>query len=66
MTTTKTYSDNVITIRGRAFNGKLETLKCMVDDDGTVRVYDSIAGHYTACHSLNDRTQGRIRKMAAE
>lgn len=67
MTTTKTYDSNKsITIRGRAFQGRLESLRCMVDEDGTVRVYDNVAGHYTTCHSLPERTQARVRKLAAE
>jgi hypothetical protein len=53
-----------IQIRARAFNGILETISCIVDSDGTVRVYDSIAGHYTTCHSLSNRDLGRIRAAA--
>jgi endoglucanase Acf2 len=53
-----------VTIRCRAFDGILETNKCSVDSDGTVRVYDSTAGHYTTCHSLSARDIGRIRAAA--
>ena len=38
--------------------------RILVDADGTVRVWDAIAGHYTTCHSLGKRTMDRIRKMA--
>ena len=37
----------------------------MVDGDGTVRVYDSIAHHYTRCHSLSATQQQRARRIAA-
>jgi hypothetical protein len=36
-----------------------------VDDDGTVRVWDSVANHYTTCHGLSVHSQQRIRKLAA-
>lgn len=35
-----------------------------VDANGTVRVWDSIAGHYTTVHNMSAATQSRIRKMA--
>ena len=35
-----------------------------VDADGTVRVWDSIAGHYTTCHSMAPAALRRIRAMA--
>ena len=55
-----------ITIRAKAFSGrKIETVRCMVDDDGTVRVWDSVAGHYTRCHVLSESAQRRARKLAA-
>lgn len=30
----------------------------------TVRVWDSVAGHYTLCHNLSRATQNRIHKLA--
>jgi hypothetical protein len=54
-----------ITTRAKAFAGRLQTIRAMVDTDGTVRVYDSVAGYYTTCHSLSDSAQRRIRKLAA-
>lgn len=36
-----------------------------VDAGGTVRVYDSVADHYTTCHCMSERTQSRIRRLAA-
>jgi len=54
-----------ITTKAKAFGGKMETIKASVDTDGTVRVYDSVAGHYTTCNSLSDSAKRRIRKLAA-
>jgi endoglucanase Acf2 len=53
-----------VTIRARAFNGLLETIQCIVHHDGSVTVYDSVAGHYTTCHSLSKRDLGRARAAA--
>jgi hypothetical protein len=50
------------TIRARGFSGYgVETLSVCVDDDGTVRVYDSVAGHYTTLHSLSAQAVGRAK-----
>jgi len=35
-----------------------------VDADGTVRVYDSTAGHYTTCHSMSERSMQIARRKA--
>jgi len=32
--------------------------------DGTVRVYDSVAGHYSIHHGMTSRSEARIRTMA--
>lgn len=59
--------DKVVTIRAKAFSGgKIETIRCIVDADGTVRVWDAVAGYYTTCHSLSERNQARVRKLARE
>lgn len=34
-----------------------------VEADGSVLVFDSIARHYTHCHSLSRRSQARIRSL---
>lgn len=58
-------ADKVLTIRTKAFSGEgIKKHRVMVDADGTVRVYDSVAGYYTTCHSLSQGTQARIRRMA--
>ncbi len=40
-----------------AFSGERGTYHARVDADGTVRVWDSVAGYFTTCHSL---TAGQI------
>lgn len=53
-----------ITIRAKAFTGRgIETVRVLVDSDGTIRVWDSVAGHYTRCHILSRSAQARIRKL---
>jgi hypothetical protein len=44
------------------WNGK--TAQATADQDGTVRVWDSVARHYTSCHSLSQSAIARIRKIA--
>jgi hypothetical protein len=55
------------TTRARFFTGhSIETLQVMVDSDGSIRVWDSVAGHYTRCHALTPAAQRRIRKVGLE
>lgn len=35
-----------------------------IDDAGVVRVWDSVAGHYTTCHILSPRSQAAARSKA--
>lgn len=56
-------TNSIITARARFF-GKIETRKCMVDEDGSILVWDNIAGHYTRCHRLSPRTERRIARLA--
>jgi hypothetical protein len=61
-----TATETKVTARAAAFAGQgVREHRFLVDTDGTVRVWDSIAGHYTACHNLSDAAQRRIRKLAA-
>ena len=56
-----------ITTRARAFAGRgIENVLCRVDPDGDVLVWDSVAKHYTRCHSLSESAQRRIRRLAKE
>ena len=68
MAMTKTFE-----VRAKAF-GKIETVKVMVTVEtlpitqdrvcGLIRVWDSVAGYFTTCHSLSDSAKNRIRKIA--
>jgi hypothetical protein len=60
-----TKSDREITMRCKAFSGEgVRTNRLRVESDGTVAVWDSVAGHYTACHSLSDSARRRARTLA--
>ena len=59
----------VLTVRCQAFpesQGSRSINRVIVDNDGTIRVWDNIAGYYSTCHSLSEDDQRRIRKLAAE
>ena len=59
--TTKTRE---ITCRARAFAGRgVETIRCRLDADGSVLVWDDLARHYTRCHSLTASAHRRIRRL---
>ncbi len=59
-----TTAEKIITARARAFSGqRIRTHKFMVSA-GMVRVWDSIAGHYTTCHSLSPAATRRILRLA--
>lgn len=52
-----------VTVRN-AFAHETGSYRAIVDTDGTVRVWDSVAGHYTRCHSLSPRRIARARREA--
>ena len=55
-----------ITVRAKAFSSEgVRTHQVMVYGDGTVRVWDAVAGYYTTCHRLSKNAEARIRKLAA-
>ena len=55
----------VVEMRCKAFGGEgVKANKLMIDADGTVSVYDRIAGHYTTCHRLAKSAMDRARKSA--
>lgn len=58
-------NDKTLTVRCRAFGGRLATVRVLVSADQVVRVYDDVAGYFTTCHRLSLRAQQRIRRMAA-
>ena len=58
--------NNDIIIRAKAFAGEgVRTHRATVDPDGTVRIWDPVAAHYTTCHALGAAAIRRIRKLAA-
>lgn len=64
MTTNQT-SEIIFTARAKAFSRQgVRNHKFLLSQDGTIRVWDAIAGHYTTCHSLSTSAQARLRKIA--
>jgi len=56
-----------VTVYCRAFSGDgIRNNLLAVDDDGTVRAYDKVAGHYTLCHALSARAQATARRAAKD
>jgi hypothetical protein len=59
--------DVELAIRCKAFSGEGVRLNRVLVEpgrNGAVLVWDSVAGHYTSCHSLSDKTQAKIRSQA--
>lgn len=58
-------TDIEVTTRARAFSGEgVREHLFTVDAERVVRVWDSVAGHFTTCHSLSESAQSRIRELA--
>lgn len=53
-----------ITARAKAFSGESVRLHRFLVTDGVVRVWDGVAGHYTTCHAMSEKTMARIAKLA--
>jgi hypothetical protein len=53
-----------ITARAKAFTGERVRLHRFSVTNGVVRVWDSVAGHYTTCHAMSERTLARIANLA--
>lgn len=68
---TKTFD-----VRAKAFCGRLEAVRVQVTVEtlpltqervcGLIRVWDSVAGYFTTCHSLSESAKKRIRNIAME
>lgn len=55
----------IVKIRAKAFSGRgIETVRVMVEGN-TVRVWDTVAGHFTTCHSMAKSAIRRAIKVAA-
>lgn len=53
----------IITIRAKAFSTQpIGAYTVSVAPCGLIRVYDSVAGYFTVCHSLSQRTINRINR----
>lgn len=58
-------TETIVTIRAKAFSCEdIRTHKCIVEANGVVRVWDSVAGYYTLRHSLSAAAQRRAREAA--
>lgn len=54
-----------ITVRCKAFSAEgVRENRVRFAADGTVSVYDSVAGHYTIHHALSAQKIARLRKLA--
>ena len=59
--------NQITTARVKAFTGQSRrNHKLSVSPDGTVRVWDDVAGHYTSCHCMSDADLSRVRKLAQQ
>jgi hypothetical protein len=53
-----------ITARAKAFSNQgIRAYEFQIDGE-TVRVWDSVAGYFTTCHSLSKSAERRIRNLA--
>jgi hypothetical protein len=52
--------------RAKAFSGQRVQAHKFALEGNTVRVWDTIAGHYTSCHALSPSTQRRLVKLGIE
>lgn len=56
-----------VIVKGKPFaNSTRQNVRCLVDEDGFVSVWDHVAGHFTAMHSLGETAKRNARKAAAE
>lgn len=62
---TMTATTKTMTVRCKAFGSEgVRDNRIQIDASGAVRVWDSVAGHYTSCHSLSAATVRRLRRAA--
>jgi len=60
-----TASERIVKAKAKAFSGRgIRWYRFLIGADGIVRVWDSVAGQYTTCHSMSRATLARIAKMA--
>ena len=56
--------NTVTTTVRNAFTHVSGSYRAYADRAGVVRVYDSVAGHFTTIHDLAARQEGRVRRLA--
>lgn len=56
-------SDSVQIVATPFAGGPRQLCDCVVDSQGVVRVYDSVAGYYTVCHSLTELDMAKVRAL---
>lgn len=60
-------STPVVRVRGAFRSQEPASLAwATANKEGTVRVFDSVAGHWTVCHSLTNRQEARVRRLCRE
>ena len=52
------------TVRAKCF-GRIGNYRVMVESDRTIRVWDSVAGHYTRCHGMTPAQERRLSTRLA-
>lgn len=63
--TTALSTPTVLRVRCRAFSNEgVRWNNVMIANDGSVRAWDSVAGHYTHVHCLRGVAQARLRRLA--
>ena len=61
----KQNQDVELTVRCKAFSSEgVRSNRLLVEANGTIRVFDSVAGHYTTVHAIGKATESKIRKLA--
>lgn len=54
-----------IRARAKAFSSEpVQAYLFQIEDGQPVRVWDKVAGCFTACHSLSKASEARLRKLA--
>jgi hypothetical protein len=63
-TTVHTFANTACVYVTRAFSCDHPATRCHAycASGGTVRVYDEVAGHFTADHNLTERQQAMVRR----
>lgn len=62
-----TTRPKTLTVRCRPFSGgRVAAHRVRVETDGSVTVWDEVAGHYTRCHVLSESACRRIVRLAAK